>query len=293
MLAAEDPVIPPAISLSQVTWVGRTGRVLDGVDVEIIPGEVVAVVGAAACGKSTLLRVAAGITRAHAGQARVGSWNATDARVRKIVGFAPQDPAWLAAFTVRELLEYWGRFHVRGNPSAAVRDALLVAGLDAHADDPISRADTPVRRRLALAQAVLGGRRVLILDELLTGLDQALRQELAWRLESRAAAGVAILLSAGSLEAVERVATRVLVLRHGRVARVAAPSALLAERVLEVILDRPALAAPSGFRLTPFGLQADLSRITPEAALATCRAHRLLVRASHVRSKSLEELAVS
>jgi ABC-type multidrug transport system ATPase subunit len=286
-------MIPPAISLSQVTWVGRTGRVLDGVDAQVIPGEVVAVVGPAGSGKSTLLRVAAGITRAHAGQALVGSWPATDARVRKIVGFAPQDPAWLAAFTVRELLEYWGRFHVRGSPAAAVRDALAVAGLESHADAPIRETEVSVRRRLALAQAVMGGRRVLVLDELLSGLDPALRQELAWRLESRAAAGVAILLSAGSLETVERVASRVLVLRHGRVARVAAPSALLSERVLEVILDRPALAAPSGFRLTPFGLQADLSRVTPEAALATCRAHRLAVRASHVRFKSLEELAVS
>ncbi|HEU5465867.1 MAG TPA: ABC transporter ATP-binding protein [Gemmatimonadales bacterium] len=286
-------MIPPAISLSQVTWVGRTGRVLDGVDAEVIPGEVVAVVGGAGTGKSTMLRVAAGIARAHAGQARVGSWDAKDARVRKIVGYAPQDPAWLAAFTVRELLEYWGRFHVRGSPVTAVRDALAVSGLELHADDPISAADVSVRRRLALAQAVLGGRRVLVLDELLTGLDPAVRQELAWRLESRAAAGVAILLSAGSLEAVERVATRVLVLRHGRVARVAAPTALLAERVLDVILDRPALAAPSGFRLTPFGLQVDLSRVTPEAALATCRAYRLSVRASHVRAKSLEELAVS
>ena len=286
-------MIPAAISLSQVTWVGRTGRVLDAVDAEVIPGEVVAVVGATGSGKSTLLRVAAGITRAHAGHARVGSWDATDARVRKIVGYAPQDPAWLAAFTVREQLAYWGRFHVRGDPAPAVRDALAVAGLESHADDPISAADGPVRRRLALAQAVLGGRRVLVLDELLTGLEHAVRQELAWRLESRAAAGVAILLSAGSLDVVERLATRVLVLRQGRVARVAAPSALLSERVLEVILDRPALAAPSGFRLTPFGLQADLSRVTPEAALATCRAHRLAVRASHVRTKSLEELAVS
>lgn len=286
-------MIPPAISLSRVTWVGRTGRVLDGVEAEVIPGEVVAVVGPSASGKTTLLRVAAGITRPHAGGARIGSWEATDARARRIVGYAPQDPAWLAAFTVRELLEYWGRFHVRGNPAGAVRDALAVAGLEAHADDPIRLADGPVRRRLALAQAVLGGRRVLVLDELLTGLDPVLRQELAWRLEARAAAGVAILLSAGSLEAVERLASRVLVLGRGRVARVAAPSTLLSERVLEVVLDRPALAAPSGFRLTPFGLSADLSRVTAEAALATCRAHRLAVRASHVRLKSLEELAVS
>src|SRR4029077_16233796 len=110
VLAAEGSMTPAAVSRPRGGWVGRTGRVLDGVDVEVIPGEVVAVVGASASGKTTLLRVAAGITRAHAGQARVGSWEATDSRARRIVGYAPQDPAWLAAFTVRELLEYWGRF---------------------------------------------------------------------------------------------------------------------------------------------------------------------------------------
>ena len=285
-------MIPAAVSLRRVGWVGRTGRVLDGVDVEVVPGEVVAVVGAAASGKTTLLRVAAGITRPHAGTARVGSWDATEPAARRIVGYAPQDPAWILSFTVRELLEYWGRFHVRGDPSAAVRDALAVAGLDAHADDGIRQADPSVRRRLAFAQAVLGGRRVLVLDELLTGLDPALRQELAWRIESRAAAGVAVLISAGALDAVERVATRVLLLSRGRVVRADAPSTLMAERVLEVVLDRPPLAAPAGFRLTPFGLQADLKRVTPEAVLAACRAHRLAVRASHVRCKSLEELSV-
>lgn len=284
-------MIPPAISLSRVGWVGRTGRVLDGVDVEVVPGEIVAVVGAPASGKTTLLRVAAGITRPHAGTARVGSWEATDPDARRIVGYAPQDPAWLAAFTVRELLEYWGRFHVRGDPAAAVRDALAVAGLEANAADAIRNADAGVRRRLALAQAVLGGRRVLILDELLTGLDPALAQELAWRIESRTAAGVAVLISAGALEAVERVATRVVLLSRGRVVRAGAPSALMSERVLDVVLERPPLAAPAGFRLTPFGLRADLNRVTPEAVLAACRAHRLAVRASHVRHKSLEELS--
>ena len=105
-------------------------------------------------------------------------------------------------------------------------------------------------------------------------------------------AGVAVLLAADSLDTVERVAARVLLLRQGRVVRSAAPSALLAERVLEVVLERPPLTAPAGFRVTRFGLEADLKRVTPEAALALCRAHRLSVRASHVRLKSLDELTL-
>jgi ABC-type multidrug transport system ATPase subunit len=285
-------VIPPAIALEGVVWVGRSGRVLDGATFEVIPGEVVAVVGPEGSGKTTLLRIAAGVLRPHAGHACVGTWSATDPQTRRIVGYAPQNPAWPRAFTVREALEYWARFHVRGTTRPMVRDALGLAGLEEDGDQRIVDADTGVRRRLALAQAVLGGRRVLILDGFLGGLDAELRQELAWRLESRAAQGVAVLLAADSVDTVERVATRVLLLRQGRVVRSAAPSALLAERVLEVVLERPPLTAPAGFRVTRFGLEADLKRVTPEAALALCRAHRLSVRASHVRLKSLDELTL-
>ena len=65
--------------------------------------------------------------------------------------------------------------------------------------------------------------------------------------------------------------------------------AYAAERVLEISLDRPPEQPPPGFRPTPTGLEMDLEGGTAEAALAVCRAHRLAVRASRVRLKTLEE----
>jgi hypothetical protein len=59
-----------------------------------------------------------------------------------------------------------------------------------------------------------------------------------------------------------------------------------------VVLDAPPAVAPPGFRVTAVGVEADLGQRSAEAALAVCRAHRLAVRASRVRLKTLDEAAL-
>ena len=70
-------------------------------------------------------------------------------------------------------------------------------------------------------------------------------------------------------------------------------AAYAAARALEIVLDRPPDRAPPGFRPTPTGLETDLEGGTAEAALAVCRAHRLAVRASRVRLRSLEDAVLA
>src|SRR5437764_46663 len=116
----------------------------------------------------------------------------------------------------------------------------------------------PLARRLALAQAVLGHRRVLLLDETLSGVDAAGRRAVCERVRELAASGVAVLLASSDLAAVEQVAARVFVMRDGRLVREAPTSALSRERVLEILLDAPPAAPPPGFRLTPYRLATGL-----------------------------------
>jgi ABC-type multidrug transport system ATPase subunit len=130
---------------------------------------------------------------------------------------------------------------------------------------------------------------VLLLDQTLSGLDPPARRELGERLRRLAGAGMAVLLAAREPDVLERLAARVVVLRRGAVVRESALGALLCERVLEIVLDRPAERLPPGFRATASGLEVDLEGGTVEAALALCRVHRLAVRASRVRYRSLEE----
>ncbi len=273
-----------ALTLSDVS----RAPALASVSFALLPGEIIGVVGPARAGKTTLLRVAAGLLAPDTGTVRV-----CEARA---AGYAPEAPVFPPALTVREVLAYYACFHATAaGRRVLVHDALELAGLAPAAavrTAALGRADL---HRLALAQAALGGRRVLLLDETLSGLDPLARRDLCGRVAHLAATGVAVLLAARDLGVLERVGgggARVLVLRAGRIVRAGPLASLLAERVLEVILDAPPPEPPPGFRVTAAGLETPLAGRTAEAALALCRAHRLAVRASRVRVKSLEEIVL-
>lgn len=260
-----------------------SARRLRYVSLALLPGEIAGVVGAQGAGKSTLLQVAAGCIRPSTG----------DVRALGPVGLSPEAPAFPPALTVREVLDYYARLYASGaRRGHIVRRALDLSGLGAAAEwraDALDKVDT---QRLSLAQAALGGRRVLVLDEILCGLDAFARRDIAGRIAHLAAAGVAILITARDPGALERLAARVLVLHDGRIVRSGPLPALLGERVLEVVLDMPPREPPPGFRVTASGIETPLNGRTAEAALALCRAHRLAVRASRVRVRSLEEVVL-
>ncbi|MGE5144885.1 MAG: ATP-binding cassette domain-containing protein [Acidobacteriota bacterium] len=256
---------------------------------EIGAGEVVCLVGAAASGKTTLLRLVAGVLPLTAGVIRIAAVSA-GSDVRRSVGFAPRDPAFPPGFTVREVLAYCARAHARGREGdTQVTDALEASGLSERATRRAATLPLADGRRLLLAQSLLGGRRIVVLDEPFAGLDAVTRRDLSDRLQRLVVTGGSVLLSSADPVGLERLADRVLVLRAGRLVVDAPAPALLGGRILEVVLDVPPREPPPGFRLTATGLEADLGCRSPESALAVCRAHRLHVRASRVRLKTLDE----
>jgi ABC-type multidrug transport system ATPase subunit len=280
-----------ALTLSDISGFG-----LRSISFALLPGEVTGVIGPAGAGKTRVLRVAAGCLRPVRGEVQVCGMAVDRPAARRFVGFAPDVPAFPGPLTVGEVLSYYARLHrIAGadrSINSLVRDALELAGLATAIDsrvDALARAD---RHRLSLAQAALGGRQVLLLDEMFSGLDALARRDLRSRIARLAATGTAVLLTARDPAALERLAARVIVLRSGRIVRAGPLATLLAERVLELVLDAPPAEPPPGFRITAAGLEAPLAGRTVESALALCRAHRLAVRASRVRVKSLEDLVL-
>jgi ABC-2 type transport system ATP-binding protein len=287
-------VTDPILVLSRLTkdFRQRHGwlRAVDGVSLELVAGEIVGLVGPCGAGTTTLLRLAAGLLAPDDGTvwldgAPIRSW-----RARRLVGFAPENPVFPPTLTVRETLEYFARFHVAG----AARRALVAAALEFGGLETVARWRASLlprgwTRRLALAQAALGARRVLLLDQTFSGLDPLARRELGERLRRCAGAGMAVLLAAHEPDVLERIVSRAVVLRRGAVVRHGSLATLLRQRVLEIVLDRPPAQPPPGFRVTAIGLETDLEDGSVEAALALCRVHRLAVRASRVRYRSLED----
>jgi ABC-2 type transport system ATP-binding protein len=268
---------PPVIAIAEASF-------------ELSDGEIACLVGPDGAGKTTLLAMAAGRLRPDAGAVRVEGHPAHAAAARRIVGLAPRDAAFPPGLTVRDVLRYYARCHATGRACrGVVHEAVDVAGLEAVLHRQATALALADARRLLLALAALGGRRVVLVDEPFAGLDAIARRDLGERMQRLVAAGASVLLSSSDPIGLERLVDRVLVLRAGRLVRVSSAAALLGGRVLEVVLDVPPREPPPGFRVTATGLEADLGPHTAEAALAVCRAHRLAVRGSRVRFKTLDE----
>ena len=192
--------------------------VLRDVSFVVSPGEVVSVVGANGAGKTTLLRILATVAVPDSGLVLADGVNAFDRplRYRRQIGFLPENPALYGDMTVKEYLSY--RASLKGEPAKRVRrrvnEAADMCRVSALMREPVQRLSTGLRRRVALADAVLLRPRILILDDFLAGLDGEMRAA-AGSILSEAAAFSSVIVTGHELEDLARWTTRFLVLTGG------------------------------------------------------------------------------
>lgn len=193
------------------------GRVVavDRVDLTLEPGTFVGLIGHNGAGKSTCLRVLTGLLRPTEGRVLVGGVDvhADPGEARKRFGAVPEEPAVYPWLTAREFLEFVAEVRGGGDVGAA----LELTGLGADADRLVREYSQGMRRKTALAAALLGGPEVLVLDEALNGLDPPSAARVKQALRARVDAGATVLLSTHVVETVQAVADRVIMLAHGRV----------------------------------------------------------------------------
>jgi ABC-type multidrug transport system ATPase subunit len=278
-------------------------RALDGADLVALAGECVGLVGPNGAGKSTLLAVAAGLLDPDAGDIWVcGRWPRARG-ARRLVGYAPEHPAFYPELTVRELLACFAAAHTRA-PAARrtlVDDALDLGGLAGWEDRRAATLSRGIAQRLAFAQAALGWRELVLLDETLSGLDPLAQRDARERIRGLLERGVTVVLSSHDLAAVERLATRVAILQQGRTVRVLEAGDLARQLSLVLVVDGSPRAAARilaqrypNVLCDPAGARVAIGpRESPEGILAYCREHQIGVRASHVVSRSLEEATVA
>jgi ABC-2 type transport system ATP-binding protein len=193
------------------------GRVVavEQVDLVAEPGQFVALIGHNGAGKSTLIKVLTGQLLPTAGTVRLGGIDvvADSGEARKRMGYVPEEPALYEYLTAREFLELVVALRGKGD----VDEALELTGLGSDADRLIREYSQGMRRKTALAAAVISKPPVVILDEALNGLDPPSAARVKASLRALCEQGTTVLLSTHVLETVERVADRVVMLAHGRV----------------------------------------------------------------------------
>ena len=201
----------------------RYGRsvALAGVTAGISPG-ITGLLGPNGAGKTTLLRIAATVLAPDDGRVELlgldPSEPADRAAIRRRLGYMPQEPGFYPRFTAFEFVDYVAilkELHDRRERHAEVRRVLGVVGLDDVGGRRIKALSGGMRRRLALAQALLGRPDLLLLDEPTAGLDP--EQRLRFRQLVSAEPARTVLLSTHQTEDVAALCQRVLVLAHGAV----------------------------------------------------------------------------
>ena len=209
-------------------------RAVDGIDLEVAPGEIYGFLGPNGAGKSTTVHMLTTLLPPTAGTATVAGHDIVreGPAVRDVIGVALQDAALDLLLTGREHMRLQGGLH--GLSAAEIKqhgDALLErVGLAEAADRRVGGYSGGMKRRLDLALALVHGPRVLFLDEPTTGLDIQSRAAL-WDEVARLARdqGVTVFLTTQYLEEADTLADRVGIIDHGRLVTEGTPAALKAE----------------------------------------------------------------
>ncbi|WP_433075090.1 ABC transporter ATP-binding protein [Dactylosporangium sp. CA-052675] len=193
-------------------------QVLSDVTFDVGAGRMTGFVGANGAGKTTTMRIILGVLAADSGSV---TWQGAplSTRLRRQIGYMPEERGLYPKMSVREQLIYLGRLH--GLSMERVRrtaaDLLDRLGLGERADDPLQQLSLGNQQRAQIAAALVHDPVLLVLDEPFSGLDPHAVDTVVGVLRDRTAAGVPVLFSSHQLDVVERLCDDLVIIAGGRV----------------------------------------------------------------------------
>ncbi len=224
---------------------------VDGLDLEIRPGECFGLLGPNGAGKTTTIEICEGLTEPDEGEVLVlgRRWGEDDRELRELLGISLQETQFSEKLTVEETVRLFRSFYQRG-PST--EEVIGTVQLQEKRTGRVGQLSGGQRQRLALACALVGDPSLLFLDEPTTGLDPQSRRQLWELIERFKADGRAILLTTHYMEEAERLCDRVAIVDHGRVIALGTPrelvASLSAEHVVEFAMAPGAPVREEGLR---------------------------------------------
>ena len=259
-----------AVALSGV--VKRYGSVeaLRGIDLTVERGEIVAILGPNGAGKTTAISLLLGLRRPDAGTVRVLGGDPEAVTTRARVGAMLQESGVPTMLTVRELVELFSGYYPRPRPAAEV---LTAAGLDDLADRRAGALSGGQRQRLYFALSLVGNPELVFLDEPTTGMDVESRRRFWDIVRDLAVGGTTVIFATHLLEEADALATRIVVIDHGRVVRSGTPAeikALAGGATIRVRTDAASDVVatwPTVLRASREGSRLEIVARRPEAVL--------------------------
>jgi ABC-2 type transport system ATP-binding protein len=207
---------PPVLQLRGVRKTYGELVAVDLLELEVRPGDCVALIGHNGSGKTTTLRLVAGLLEPTGGEVIVAGDNLRLDRSRAALSFVPDSPLLYPDLTVREHLELVGLAHGVGGLDGRIADLLELLDLATRADFLPGQLSRGMRQKTQLACALVRPFQVLLLDEPVVGLDPPSQQALHRVLVAAKQDGAAIMLSTHQLAFAAGLADRAVLLHEGR-----------------------------------------------------------------------------
>jgi ABC-2 type transport system ATP-binding protein len=215
-------------------------RAVDGLDLDVYPGECFGLLGPNGAGKTTTLEICEGLKTPDAGEVTVLGlrWDRDASQLRRRIGVSLQETQFSEKLSVEETVAMFRSFYAGGDSVAAV---LGQVQLSEKAGARVGSLSGGQKQRLAIACALVGEPELLFLDEPTTGLDPQSRRQLWELIGGFKANGRTVILTTHYMDEAERLCDRVAVVDHGRIIALGTPRELIAslgaEQVVELTLD--------------------------------------------------------
>lgn len=207
----------PIISIKGVHKSFKDVKALQGVDLDIYPGEFIALLGPNGAGKTTLIETIEGIQMPDSGMVEITGkqWKQGDSDLQKILGIALQETRFTEKLTVFETVKLFASFYrVDDN---RVDEVIQLVKLEEKKKAYAENLSGGQRQRMALAIALLNKPRILLLDEPTTGLDPSSRREMWEILRNLKSNDTAMILTTHYMEEAEQLCERIVMMNKGRV----------------------------------------------------------------------------
>jgi ABC-2 type transport system ATP-binding protein len=237
---------PAAIRMQGIEKSFKDVHVLRGVDFDVAPGSIFALLGSNGAGKTTLVRILSTLLKADAGTATVKGFDvASDAgSVRESISLTGQFAAIDEVLTGRENLVLVAKLRHLKDPGAIADDLLARFALTEAGGRKAATYSGGMRRRLDIAMSLIGDPPVIFLDEPTTGLDPQARLEVWQTVKELAKGGTTVLLTTQYLDEAEQLADRIAILHKGTIIQngtLAELKRLLPPATVEYVEKQPSL----------------------------------------------------
>ncbi|WP_141501111.1 ABC transporter ATP-binding protein [Paenibacillus luteus] len=207
----------PKVELKQVKKSIKKQLIINELDLKVGQGQIMALCGGNGAGKSTILKMIAGILQPDSGSISVGGlrWQDNRRRYAELIGYMPDDFRFSQGLTAYETLAFWAS--LRGVPKQRVMEVLSEVGLEDTGKKSVSSFSKGMRQRVLFAQALLARPPIILMDEPTNGLDPYWIETFIRMVKEIAANGQTVIFSTHQLHVAEALADRIALLRGGQI----------------------------------------------------------------------------